>query len=196
MNKLIYNLPSIPTLGFYDLILIAFIEVGFIWFFFPEELMGKVFQMVGAVNLIKVGAMSLFYSIIPSFTSTLNQILLVEVTIVFILGIIASTLIYEKEKWSPTREQAGALAFRITAISSLIWVTFKSIQPRIYFDPFVSYDLRLASSEGSITDGFLAANIITSGLPTEFFGLLILILGCGIIYFKYKKKSVNIETIA
>lgn len=191
---MIYDISSIPTLGLYDLVLIAFVEVAFIWFFFPEELMGKVFQMVGAVNLIKVGVMSLVYSILPSFTVTINQILLVEVTIIFILGIIASTVIYEKEKWSPTREQAGALAFRITAISSLIWVTFKSIQPTIYLDPFVRYDPELVFSGSSSRESFMSTSIVSSGLPTELFGLLIFLIGLGIIYLKYKKKNHSAHT--
>lgn len=188
---MIYDRFTIPTLGFYDLILIAFVEIFFIWFFFPEERMGIVLQMVGAANLIKVGAMSLVYSILPSLEiGTISHMLLIEVAIIFIIGIVTSTLIYEREKWSPTREQAGDLAFRITAISSVVWVTFKSIQPTLYIDPFIRYDPEFVFMSGAVRDqSHLITGVISSGLPIESFGFFILIIGLGILYFKYKKKD-------
>jgi hypothetical protein len=128
----------IQQIGLLDLFLISAVEIAFIWFFFPKEFIGKVFSMVGAVNLIKLGAMTLLFPSIPPITENLYQMLLVEVTIVFILGIIISTLIYEKEQWALTRESAGALAFRITGISSLIWVTYKSLQPYQYFPTYLA----------------------------------------------------------
>ncbi|WP_455143159.1 hypothetical protein [Candidatus Hodarchaeum mangrovi] len=171
-------------IGFFDVMLIALIEIAFIWFFFPKEMMGKVFSMVGAVNLIKLGIMTILIPYVPSITSTFNQILLIEVTMMFLLGIIVSTLIYEKEQWAPSREEAGSLAFRITAISSLVWVTFRSINPSIQYG-FQSHDpIRSLLAETSMS------NIIpfnAMGLVLDSFGVFILVAGFIILYLRYKK---------
>ncbi|UCG03904.1 MAG: hypothetical protein JSW11_07940 [Candidatus Heimdallarchaeota archaeon] len=171
----------IQQIGLLDLFLISAVEIAFIWFFFPKEFIGKVFSMVGAVNLIKLGAMTLIFPSIPSMTENLYQMLLVEVTIVFILGIIISTLIYEKEQWAVTRESAGALAFRITGISSLIWVTYKSLQPYQSFPPY------LVSSNSLLETSVTKISPIPDILPSfAIFGLLILSLGFLILFIRYK----------
>ncbi|MFX0125685.1 MAG: hypothetical protein ACFFAE_18825 [Candidatus Hodarchaeota archaeon] len=171
----------IQQIGLLDLFLISAVEIAFIWFFFPKEFIGKVFSMIGAVNLIKLGAMTLIFPSIPPMTENLYQMLLVEVTIVFILGIIISTLIYEKEQWAMTRESAGALAFRITGISSLVWVTYKSLQPYQYFPTY------LASSDRSIETSVIEILPIPNLLPSfTIFGLFILCLGFLILFIRYK----------
>ena len=174
-------------IGFFDLILISTVEIAFIWFFFPKEVVGKVFSMVGAANLIKIGIMSLISPSIPSITENLNQLLLVEVTLIFILGVIISTLIYEKEQWALTRENAGALAFRITSISSLIWVTYKCLQPHIYYYPVFS---RVPVIEALYSDSKILP-IPHLGESLDIFGLLILVLGLLILYFHYKGKPTS-----
>lgn len=171
----------IQQIGLLDLFLISAVEIAFIWFFFPKEFVGKVFSMVGAVNLIKLGAMTLIFPSIPPMTENLYQMLLVEVTIVFILGIIISTLIYEKEQWAMTRESAGALAFRITGISSLVWVTYKSLHPYQVFPTYLrSFN---GITEMSVTDILPVPGLLSS---FTIFGLLILSLGLLILFIRYK----------
>ncbi|MFW9906079.1 MAG: hypothetical protein ACFFFH_17280 [Candidatus Thorarchaeota archaeon] len=168
-------------IGLLDLLVISTVEIAFIWFFFPKEFIGKVFSMVGAINLIKLGAMTLIFPSIPPITESFYQMLLVDVTIVFILGIIISTLIYEKEQWALSRESAGALAFRITGISSLIWITYKSLQPYQYFSVQLS-------SLNSISEASVERVLPISNLFPSFalFGLLILGLGFLILFIRYK----------
>ena len=64
-----------------------------------------------------------------------------------------------------------------------------------WFVPFVTYDFNLASHGRDLPENFITTTIITGGLPIELFGLMILLLGLGIIYLKYKKKDVNIQAI-
>ncbi|MHA1226478.1 MAG: hypothetical protein ACTSR2_13345 [Candidatus Hodarchaeales archaeon] len=184
-----YDPYFIPTLGFNDLILIAIVEVVFIWFFFPKELLGKVFTMVGAANLVKIGIMSLVYPIIPSLTITMNQVLLVEVTALFIIGIVISTIIYENEQWAQTRDQAGALAFRITSLSSLVWVTFKSIQPHLGSGIFTERSVFTSLSAEMFQDKTPGSAFEVLDLPI--FGLALFLIGLGIIYYHYRKQSVT-----
>ncbi|MFW9854876.1 MAG: hypothetical protein ACFFFG_07430 [Candidatus Thorarchaeota archaeon] len=171
------------NIGLLDLILISLVEISAIWFFFPKEYLGKVLSMVSAVNLIKMGILSLIAPTLPALTSSLNQMLLLEVTGIFILGIIISTLMYEKEEWAQSREQAGALAFRISAISSLIWVTHKSLQPPVYYY--------------SLSTGFLLSRAIPESvsLPLipaldiylNFLGIVFLAIGALLLILRYKK---------
>ena len=171
-------------IGFFDVILIALIEITFIWFFFPKEMMGKVFSMVGAVNLIKLGIMTLLTPYIPSIAYSFNQILLVEVTLLFLLGTIVSTMIYEKEQWAASREEAGALAFRITAISSLVWVTFRSINPSVHYELQSIDPIRNLLAESSM-NSIIPFN--TMGLILDSFGIFILVAGLIILYLRYKR---------
>ncbi|MFX1507205.1 MAG: hypothetical protein ACFFDC_14080 [Promethearchaeota archaeon] len=168
-------------IGLFDIFLICTVEITFIWFFFPKEFIGKVFSMVGAVNLIKLGAVTLLFPTILPVTSNFYQVILVEVTTVFILGIIISTLIYEKEQWALTRESAGALAFRISGISSLVWATYKTLEPYQYFPVHLS-------SLNSIPEAAIATSLpIADIIPSiSIFGLFILCLGFFILFIRYK----------
>ncbi len=170
----------LPQIGLIDLILISGFEIAFIWFFVPKEFIGKVFSIVAGVNLIKVGVTSFAFPIIPSITDNLYTIYLVEVTILFIVGVIVSTLIYEQENWSHSREQAGALAFRISFISTLVWVTWKNLQPQVYYQlPY-----QLLSAEAAF-----AQSVPIPILSVSNFGFLTLVLGLLILYFRYKGKN-------
>ncbi len=171
----------LPQIGLIDFILISFIEIAFIWFFVPkEEFIGKVLTMVAAVNFIKVGVTSFVFPIIPSLTDVLYIMYLVEVTVLFIVGIIVSTLVYEKENWSHSREQAGALAFRISFISTLVWLTYKNLQPQVYYQlPY-----QLLSAEAAF-----AQSVPIPLLSVSNFGFLTLVLGLVILYFWYKGKN-------
>lgn len=170
----------LPQIGLIDFILISCFEIAFIWFFVPKEFQdfGKVFSMVAAVNFIKVGVTSFAFPIIPSLTDALYIIYLVEVTILFIVGIIVSTLIYEQEKWAHSREQSGALAFRVSFISTLVWVTYKNLQPQVYYQ----LPPQLLSAETA----FLMPSPI---LSVSNFGFFALVLGVLILYFRYKGKK-------
>lgn len=171
-------------IGFFDLILIALVEIAFIWFFFPKEMMSKVISMVGGINLIKLGVMTLTAPYVPSIADSYNQMLLVEVTLMFLLGIIISTLIYENEQWTSSREKAGALAFRITAISSLIWVTYRSLNPSIHSE-FLNYDpIRTMVPESARFMDFTPIKSV--GLALDSFGLIILLIGLVIFYIRFK----------
>ncbi|MFX0183551.1 MAG: hypothetical protein ACFE95_10760 [Candidatus Hodarchaeota archaeon] len=171
-------------IGFFDLILIALVEIAFIWFFFPKEMMSKVISMVGAINLIKLGVMVLLAPYVPSIAYSFNQMLLVEVTLMFLLGIIISTLIYENEQWKSSREKAGALAFRITAISSLIWVTYRSLNPSIHSE-LLNYDpVRTMVPESARFMDFPLKDSV--GLAFDSFGLIILLIGLVILYIRFK----------
>ncbi len=179
----------IPTLGINDLIIVALIEVSFIWFFFPKEYVGKVTTLVGAANLIKIGVMTLIYPTIPGLTTTVNQILLVEVTALFLIGIVVSTFIYENEQWAPTREQAGAMAFRITSVSSLVWVTYKSLQPQIALPVFQDFSPMTSLVQESMLDSVDNSR----GLMTSFssIGFVLLAVGIIIIYYRYKQLAIS-----
>ncbi len=177
----------LPTLGINDLIIIAFIEISFIWFFFPKEYVGKVMTLVGSVNLIKVGVMTLIYPIIPNLTTTINQILLVEVTALFLIGIVVSTFIYENERWAPSREQAGAMAFRMTSISSLVWVTYKSLQPQIAIPMFNTY----SAMTSLVPENVLRSTDTGSAFPfpLQSLGFVLVAIGIMVIYYRYKQLS-------
>ncbi len=183
------------SLGFFDLILIAFVEIVFIWFFFPKEFVGKVVTMVGAINLIKIGSMSMIYPIIPSLATTINQILLVEVTMIFIIGIIASTMIYEKEKWAPDREYAGALAFRITALSSLVWVMYKSIAPNLELNLDFLFETGMRYPTGpsreAASQSLNSNDILPYIIPIEYFGLILFLIGFTIFLIRYKSSDIK-----
>lgn len=171
----------LPQIGFVDFVLISCFEIAFIWFFLPKEFIGKVFSMVGAANLIKVGVMSFIFPFIPSITINLYTIYLVETTLIFVVGILTSTLIYEWEHWSSSREQAGALAFRVTAISTLVWVTYKNLQPQVYFQlPSPVIQLETAFARSTPLPIFSVSNL----------GFITLVLGLLILFFRYKGKQI------
>jgi len=162
----------LPQIGFVDFILISCFEITFIWFFLPKEFIGKVFSMVSAANLIKVGVMSFIFPFIPSITTNLYTIYLVETTLIFVVGILTSTLIYEWEHWSSSREQAGALAFRVTAISTLVWVTYKNLQPQVFYQlpsPVIHAETVFAQSTSL---PYFSVSYL--GFITFFLGLMIL----------------------
>ena len=126
-----------PEISLLDFFILATIELLFLWFLLKQYSLRELLPSIIAINLIRIGVIQL---LLPYITPTYDiyyhnysSYPFLIFSIIFVTGVIFSTIIYEKEQWAVTREAASSLAFKVSAISTLIWLPLRlELYPPIY----------------------------------------------------------------
>ena len=121
--------PFYPEISIIDFFILSSIEIVYLWFLLKQYSIRELFPSIISINLIRIGVIKLIIPyILPPYDILYydySSYPFVMFAIIFLSGVIFSTVIYEKEQWALTRETASSLAFKVCAISTLVWLPLR-----------------------------------------------------------------------